>query len=92
MFVYHNQGDKVASAKLIAWLFYGLGVPTYVYALYINITTWKSDVLFVMACMVLGIDTYWRIKRNQRADKKSAQEEIIRELEIENLKFKNFKS
>lgn len=44
-----------------------------------------------MACIVLGIDTYWRIKRNQRADKKSAQEEIIRELEIENLKFKKFK-
>lgn len=76
----------MAEAKLLAWLFYGVGIPIYGYAMYINITTWKSDVLFVAALILVGIETYWKIRKNKRADYKAWQEQILRELEIEKQK------
>lgn len=86
MFIHYYQRDKVAEAKILIWMFYGIGIPTYLYTMYINITTWKSDALFIFSCVLAGIETYWRIRKNKRADKKSLQEEIIRELEIQKLR------
>jgi len=83
MFVYHNQRDnKVAEAKILIWLFYGIGIPIYSYALYVNITTWKSDVLFVAGLLLVGVNTYYKIKRENAFLRKEGQEAELRELEL----------
>lgn len=83
MFVYNYQRNrKVAEAKIVAWLFYILGVPIWSYAIYINIETWKGDVLFMAGLIVMAIKGYYLIKRNEAMGRKETQEEKLREIEI----------
>jgi cyanate permease len=72
----------MAESKLLMYVAYALGVPSYIFALYVNLGTWKSDILFAAGLCVLAFNVYWRYRRNIRADRKSAQEEEQRRLEL----------
>lgn len=72
----------MAEAKLITWLMWILGGGFYSYVLYINIATWKSDVLFFTAMLGFFVRGYFYIRRRNREDRKSNQEERLRELDI----------
>lgn len=87
MFVYHYQRNHpVAEAKIVVWLFYIIGVPIWSYAIYINIETWKGDVLFVAGLIVMAIKGYYLIRRNEALGRKELQEEVLRELEIQKIR------
>ena len=83
MFVHNYQRHpKVAEAKIVVWLFYIIGVPVWSYAIYINIETWKGDVLFVAGLIVMAIKGYYLVRRNEAMGRKENQEERLREIEI----------
>ena len=83
MFVHQLERNKVAEAKILMWLFYGIGIPLYGFALYVNIATWKSDVLFVSGMILVAVRTYYHIKRSDAILRKEKQEAELREIEIE---------
>ncbi len=68
--------------KAVSAMLYFLGIPGWLYTLYINLGTWKSDVMFAASLIIMGFHAYWRWRRNLRADRKSAQEERMREIEM----------
>lgn len=70
----------MAEAKLLVLLQYVLGIPGYVYILWLNLGTWKSDVLFLAGFFVLCFNTYWKWRRNKRADEKAAHESRMNQL------------
>lgn len=72
----------MAETKLVAWIFYIVGVPIYIWSMLLNIETWKGDVLFVLGLCLLGLKGYHDIRRNNREERKARQEERLREIEI----------
>jgi hypothetical protein len=68
--------------KVVSAMLYLLGIPGWIYALYINLGTWKSDVMFGASLLIMGFHAYWRWRRNLRADRKADQEERMREIEM----------
>ncbi len=83
MFVPHHQRDNsVAHIKFGVWILYIIGIPIYTYAMLLNITTWKSDVLFIVALLLGGLKAYHDIMRNKREEKKANLENKLKEIEI----------
>jgi len=84
MFInYHQRSNKVAEAKVLAWLFWLIWTPLAGYTLYVNIETWKSDVLFLIVLIGFGVRTYFYIKLKNQLIKKTEQDIRMKEIEIE---------
>lgn len=82
MFVHHPKRDNsVAHAKIAMWILYTIGIPVYAYAMLLNITTWKSDVLFGVALILGALQAYHNIRKNIREDRKHLWEERKAELD-----------
>jgi membrane protein implicated in regulation of membrane protease activity len=77
---------QMLELKTASVLMYIFGIPLYGISLWINIGTWKSDVLAILGIATLFFNGYWRWRRNLRADKKAMQEEELRQIEIEERK------
>jgi len=73
----------MAETKIVAWLFYLIGVPVYIWSMLLNIETWKGDVLFVLGLLLLGLKAYHDIQKNNREERKARQEEKLRQIEID---------
>lgn len=58
--------NKMASLNFAAWLLNWLGFPLAGYAIFITWATWKADVIFVLSGILLVINIYYKIKRNNR--------------------------
>ncbi len=84
MLVLHDK--RMAEAKIIAWLFYVVGVPVYTWAILLNIETWKSNLLFGLAIIMILMKGYFEYQKNNREDRKARQEEAMRQIEIEERK------
>jgi hypothetical protein len=78
----HQRPKAVAEAKFVVWLFSALGVSLYGYAIFLNITTWKSDVLFVVALGFAFIRLHFYIKQKNQALRKEDEESEMRRLKI----------
>lgn len=72
----------MAEAKLLTALSYILGIPGFIYILWLNLGTWKSDILFLAGFFVMVFNVYWKWRRNLRADKKASLENQEKEIEL----------
>lgn len=68
--------------KFFTVFLYFLGIPGWLFTLYINLGTWKSDIMFAVSLLLMGFHAYWKWKKNVRADRKAEQEERLREIEM----------
>lgn len=70
-----KQATRRMEAKLILGIFTGLGITSYIWAVILNIGSWKGDVLF-------GIAVLFGILKVLRYGMKTWQDYRMRELEI----------
>src|SRR6266568_3918454 len=64
----HNHKNIAKKMEIKLWLTiaHAVGIPFYILGVYYNFSTWKSDLLFVMAFSFICIRIYYFIKfRNQ---------------------------
>ncbi len=76
----------MAEAKVIVWLLYIIGIPVYAYAILLNIETWKSDLLFGLAVIMVIMKGFYEYQKNNREQRKARQEEMLRQIEIDKSK------
>lgn len=49
----HTSNQKRVEAKILAWALTGTGIISYVWAIFLNLKTWKADVLFLLGAAFL---------------------------------------
>lgn len=75
----HKSSKKMIATKVLMWASYLIGVPVYTYALFLNIGTYKSDILFLCALSIFFINGYYKIKKsNQALEQKAIEIEMKR--------------
>lgn len=83
MFVHNYQrAGNVAQAKVILWLYYGIGSSIYAYAIFLNLMTVKADILMGLAIVLALVKAYLDVRKSNREERKARQEERLREIEI----------
>jgi hypothetical protein len=58
--------NKMATMNFTMWLLNWLGYPLAGYAIFITWSSWKADVIFVLSGILLVVNIYYKIKRNNR--------------------------